>query len=795
MAASSWKKLAKWSLIITPWFLAVVLAAGWVLTVWTPKYLEGFIPRLALDMGVELTEFRINQAGLFSADIGPVQVGEDADALRLSNIHLTYTPASLKLKRIDTVVLDGVNVACSYENGELTLPVLDLLPKSESNDEAGNTIPDMPFDELVIQNSILHCTIDGKPISIPFDAAITPDKIIQFNIRLRPRDQMMVVSGKLGPTLDDLSFAVNTNTFRLGPFNDFLPVPINGEVTLNMNGAINLSQPEAMTGEFKLSIGRSDLSSLGVQLVKDAVISVKGKLEEQEVFFSMLPVSVVTPFPITAEIRSGRIAKESLFAQFSLAGAGVEMGGRLEADKIADNTNGLWDVAFTAANPNNLVVNTSGRVINLAGFIFSMQGTAGPKSANMTLNCATNGAGLGGTTVRSGRMRLTLPLAWPVPKQHTSGKMSLSNVRMDDRTLGNLSARIRQQGTDVAYNGTLFTKLLPDLRIPFSGVASMISNRASLNFGIKKYTLPNEFSPETLVPALKNIILAGVLDVDGAITMNEDGLHSRLGAFFTNGQMTMSEGATSISGIRLSFASPDLLSMRSAPAQTLSFDEIKAGGIVIRNGEIAYQLEPKGVVLVEQAGFDWAGGHVSSRAFRVIPGSEEYAVTMFCSELRLSEILSQLGLAEAQGEAAMSGELPITWKSGKISFNSGFLHSTPGQGGVIRVQAMEDLVAAIPEGTPQRGQIELAQAAVRDFEYKWVRMKADTVGEDLLVRLSVDGKPAGTLPFVYKREFGGFMRVTGDVKGSNFQGLRLDVNFSVPLDRILLYKDIVNMIE
>jgi hypothetical protein len=179
----------------------------------------------------------------------------------------------------------------------------------------------------------------------------------------------------------------------------------------------------------------------------------------------------------------------------------------------------------------------------------------------------------------------------------------------------------------------------------------------------------------------------------------------------------------------------------------------------------------------------------------VVPDSREYNVTLFCSELKLSEILSQLGLAKARGAAALSGELPVTWKNGKISFNSGFLHSTPGEGGTIQVDAMQDLVDAIPEGTAQRGQLELAREAVRDFEYKWVRIKADTVGDDLLVRLSVDGKPASTLPFVYKREFGGFMRVTGDVKGSNFQGLRLDVNFSVPLDRILLYKDITRMIE
>jgi hypothetical protein len=69
------------------------------------------------------------------------------------------------------------------------------------------------------------------------------------------------------------------------------------------------------------------------------------------------------------------------------------------------------------------------------------------------------------------------------------------------------------------------------------------------------------------------------------------------------------------------------------------------------------------------------------------------------------------------------------------------------------------------------------------------------VGDDLLMRLSVDGKPAGLLPFVYRKDLGGFVKVEGDFKGSNFQGLRLDVNFTLPLDHILLYKDVIGRIE
>jgi len=347
----------------------------------------------------------------------------------------------------------------------------------------------------------------------------------------------------------------------------------------------------------------------------------------------------------------------------------------------------------------------------------------------------------------------------------------------------------------LAFGGNLLSGLLPDLRMTFSGQASMEKRSASLKFAINNYILPDDFDPSGLIPSINDVKLSGTFAAEGGLEISQDGMESRLGLFLTDGRLTFDKSGTTISGIRLFLESPDLIDFRSAPAQMFAFDTLASGGIMIENGLVTFQIEPHGVVLVERMGFDWCGGHVASRAFRVVPGHDEYDVTLFCSQLRLSDILGQLGLAGARGEAALSGELPATWKNGKISFNNGFLHSTPGEGGTIQVEAMDNLIKSIPKGTPERGQLELAQAAIRNYEYKWVRIKADTVGQDLLVRLSLDGKPVGTLPFVYKREFGGFAKVTGDVKGSNFQGLKLDVNFSLPLDRILLYKDLIDMIE
>lgn len=790
MAASLGKKVLKWTILITPWVLALALASGWGLSVWTPRYLERLVPQLAADMGITLTEFQIRNAGLFSADIGPVQLGDGERSLRISNVHVTYTPTSLKLGRVSSVELDGVSLLCAWDGSSFSLPVLDLLPKSEEKSETSD-LPVLPLDSLVIRDASLRCDIDGTQLTIPFSARIRPGATFDFEATLTPRDQEVALTGSLGPTTNDLELSLATANFRLGAFDDLLPIPITGHFDFALEGKLDISKPETLNATFKFNAANCDLAALGFELAEGAVVSTKGRIEEETIYFSLEPVSIETPFPVTAGITTGWLSADSLFAQFNLEGAGVEMGGRFEADKADD----LWDIAVTAVNPDNLTVKTTGRIIHLAGFTFSLAGLAGPGQAEMVLDCSTRGAALGGTGLRSGGLRLTLPLKWPAPKRHTPGKLRLSSLRFDKHKLGTVSARVRQQDMDVAYGGTLYTNILPDLRVPFSGLASMTSRDATLNFSVDKYTLPDNFDPATLNPSLEDLKLSGVINVNGSVRVDRDGIQSRLGAIFSDGTLAFTEGTTSVSGIRLAFEVPDLLSMRSAPAQRLTFDTLAAGNIHLTDGVIKYQLEPEGVVLVEQAGFNWAGGHVASRSFRLVPDSKEYEVTLFCSNLKLSDILSQLGLAQAQGEAALSGELPVSWKNGKISFNSGFLHSTPGEGGIIQVEAMEDLISSIPKGTPQRGQLELAREAVRDFEYKWVRIKADTVGEDLLVRLSVDGKPKSTLPFVYRKEFGGFMRVTGDVKGSNFQGLRLDVNFSVPLDRILLYKDIVNMME
>jgi hypothetical protein len=168
----------------------------------------------------------------------------------------------------------------------------------------------------------------------------------------------------------------------------------------------------------------------------------------------------------------------------------------------------------------------------------------------------------------------------------------------------------------------------------------------------------------------------------------------------------------------------------------------------------------------------------------------DYDMVLYCDRLNLAQVLEQLGGAKADGTGSVNGRIPIKFKNGKLTFNNGFLYSTPGNGGTVHVKAAETIMAGIPRGTPQFSQLELAKAALEDYDYNWVRLKITSKGENIVLKISFDGKPSKPLPFVYDKKFGGFVHIKSGKQVSNFQGIRLNVNFSFPLNKLLRYRNV-----
>jgi hypothetical protein len=219
------------------------------------------------------------------------------------------------------------------------------------------------------------------------------------------------------------------------------------------------------------------------------------------------------------------------------------------------------------------------------------------------------------------------------------------------------------------------------------------------------------------------------------------------------------------------------------------------GGLNIENGEIVFQIESARSLLIEKSRFNWCDGKVDAPAIRLRPGVEDYSLILYCDRLNLAKVLEQFGVASVEANGQLNGKIPLRYKNGQLSFQDGFLFTTPGESGKIRMTDTEILTAGIPPDTPQYVQMELARKALEDYDYSWAKLNLTTEGEDLLLKMQLDGKPGKLLPFVYRKDIGAFAKVEVDAEGSTFQGIRLDVNFRLPLNKIMQYKELIQMIQ
>jgi hypothetical protein len=150
-------------------------------------------------------------------------------------------------------------------------------------------------------------------------------------------------------------------------------------------------------------------------------------------------------------------------------------------------------------------------------------------------------------------------------------------------------------------------------------------------------------------------------------------------------------------------------------------------------------------------------------------------------------VLEQLGGAEASGDGAVNGRIPVRWQNGRLRFDDGFLYSTPSQAGTIKLRGMDLPLEGLAPGSPQRTQLDIATEALKDYSYEWAKLNLTSQNGDLLLRLELDGRPNRLLPFAYDPQTGSFQRYAGEGQ-AEFKGIRIDLNFRTPLDRILDYK-------
>jgi len=392
----------------------------------------------------------------------------------------------------------------------------------------------------------------------------------------------------------------------------------------------------------------------------------------------------------------------------------------------------------------------------------------------------------------------TIPLKFPVENSEQKGSISISAARYQNLNLGTIKADLRQTTSGISFNGKLKNHLIPQLAAKFAGESNF--------WGSKDYETRAQFelfypqsAPEIdlgkFLPAAEGFTFEGKFLERGNLVVGKTGLQAAAESSLSNGKLRHRKNKIAVEGIQMALLIPDLFKMHSAPGQKLKFARSSIGDMNIENGEIDFQIESARSVLIEKSHFIWCDGKVDAPAIRFQSGIEDYNLILYCDRLNLAKVLEQFGAASVEAEGELNGRIPIRYKNGQLSFKDGFLFTTPGERGKIRMTDTAILTAGIPPDTPQYVQMELARKALEDYDYAWAKLNLTTEGEDLLLNMQLDGKPAKSLPFVYRKDIGGFAKVEAGIEGSTFQGIRLDVNFRLPLNKLIQYKELIQMIQ
>ncbi|MBW2485757.1 MAG: YdbH domain-containing protein, partial [Deltaproteobacteria bacterium] len=392
-----------------------------------------------------------------------------------------------------------------------------------------------------------------------------------------------------------------------------------------------------------------------------------------------------------------------------------------------------------------------------------------------------------------------IPWQWPVSEKVSSGEITLAGISFGNYDLGSFRGGVRLQGMTYLLEGSHASSLLPGITTNVSGMAGIIGSSLQAEFAAHIVPTPLASLPlGRFHPSLSKSYFSGVLGLESSMLFAPSGYEGKLLVRVQQGRIENSEKKYTLEGIDISVLLPSLPDLRSSPAQKILFKKATAENLVFEDGRITWQLESPESVFIEEGVFRWAGGRVFTNAVRLSPDIKNMVIPIFCDRLRLADLLEQFGVSNAQGEGTVNGRIPLTVGKNKIHFEDGFLYSSPGQGGSIRVKAFDLLATGIPKNTPQFVQVDFAAEALKNFSYNWVKLLFNSEGEELYVQMQMDGKPMQSLPFRYDSTTGLLQRIENGGQGIK-QPIRLDVNFRLPLNRFLGYsgriQDIMNKIR
>jgi hypothetical protein len=195
--------------------------------------------------------------------------------------------------------------------------------------------------------------------------------------------------------------------------------------------------------------------------------------------------------------------------------------------------------------------------------------------------------------------------------------------------------------------------------------------------------------------------------------------------------------ATGVSGA-VSFLS--LKPLRTSENQVLNVSEITAGSAKLTDGKVNFQAEPDGSILIRNASFQTMGGTLATRDAQIDPRRGAASISLECSDLELKEMLELFGHDRVSGTGHVSGTIPVTMDSWRVSLGRGQLSAQ--ESGNLRIAHADSLaVSAVTDSNDGSSSLKQQIAeALSDFEYNTLRTDLRTEGDQVMADVHIAGR-------------------------------------------------------
>ena len=732
---------------------------------------------------------------------GNLSSGEQNEGIRLPSVEIQYSIKDLLKGKISALLLEGASVHADMKNGTVILRgVKQKQDASPENGSGFSLILPISVDTLSMRNStiILHrnnaapvyLRVNGR-MNITYEDVLHGSKIQSLEGRFSG-DGPLNLQMEFTTNVDDhdlfTTFDVVCDDLKgLSSFSDFgLFDTVSGKGSLaghfemDVNGENITYQAAARLENFILRRGLAELSSSS----QDTPLEVKVGGDLKKADFSVTSVALSTPQKSSAEIAAsynfsnkelkgeikiipellqapvvtifnGRIREGNIAADYSFEGDGFQLRNGLRVDSFAGK--------------GNVRINKGGAEGNL---LMSFPGISLSENELTISNLTAN---------------FILKDLVQASVNGISGNVVIETISYKGRAIAKINTSVAGREEGLALDALVTTPLHDKAEVFCDSIITLEKN-ISLSCTLKEVEIDTQQIPAAIpIPAELSLTgkISGALffEINGGIPLGKASIDYR------DGHITYKQ--SQLSDISLDLTFPYLPRIQSGPGQICTIGTIDLGNIKMSDARIQLRIDDSSTLFIEKAKMHWCGGRVETGALTLFQGMQKLETTLYCDRLGYTELLGQLGIGEAEGEGALNGRLPINIDSHGITFDDGFLFSTPGSGGIVRFKNTDQLRRGMA-GVEQNAYIDYSLKALENFSYNWTKLRFTTDKEELLLSLQLDGKPAEPLPYGYQQ--GQLVKKTN---GSGLQHpIRLDVNFRLPMNDMFRYgKSIQSLME